>query len=245
MMRLLSVHEVFFTVLGYPMSYLEFFGTALNVLAVWLMTRRNLWAWPIGIAAVALFAALFYQIRLYADLLEQAYYLGTGFWGWWLWSRGSRNAGERGLPVGVNTPRVNAILGAGVLAATGALGWLTARLHLLAPAWFPAAASFPYLDAFTTAMSFAAQLLTVYRRLENWHLWIAVDAISVALYWQKDVKLVALLYFVFLVLAVKGLLAWRAELAGESVDPLLGEGLAAKGAGCRTEAAGRQLPQRE
>ena len=41
MSDLLSVDTVFFTVLGYPMSYIEFFGTVLYVWSVWLIANRQ------------------------------------------------------------------------------------------------------------------------------------------------------------------------------------------------------------
>jgi nicotinamide riboside transporter PnuC len=59
-MNFLSVHNVFFAFLGYPMSYIEFSATLLIVVYVSLITRRIVYAWPIGITAFTLFAVLFY-----------------------------------------------------------------------------------------------------------------------------------------------------------------------------------------
>ena len=67
------------------MSYLEFFGTILNLASVYLVTRNNVLTWPIGNTAVILFAVLFYKVRLYSDFVEQIYFLITGFYGWWAW----------------------------------------------------------------------------------------------------------------------------------------------------------------
>jgi len=86
----LSVDTVFFTVLGYPMSYIELVGTILYLLSVWLISRRNILTWPVGIVSVLLYMVLFYQIRLYSDAMEQVYYLGAGAGGWWYWSRSVR-----------------------------------------------------------------------------------------------------------------------------------------------------------
>src|SRR3989344_4392191 len=94
---LLSVNTVFFTVLGYPMSYLEFFGTLFNLACVILVVRKNVWTWPVGIVGVVLFGILFYQIQLYSDLVEQGYYLITGFYFWWLWLHGKHAVQENGV----------------------------------------------------------------------------------------------------------------------------------------------------
>ncbi|MEO0562172.1 MAG: nicotinamide mononucleotide transporter family protein, partial [Chloroflexota bacterium] len=77
MMNLLSVDNIAFTVVGYPLSYIELVGTVLYLASVWLISRRNMLTWPVGIISVLLFMVLFYQIRLYADAIEQVYYLGA------------------------------------------------------------------------------------------------------------------------------------------------------------------------
>ena len=51
-------------------------------------------------------------------------------------------------------------------------------------------------------------LLLAFRRIENWWLWIAVDSVSVALYLNRELYLLAGLYGIFLVLAVIGLREW-------------------------------------
>ncbi|MFZ2359660.1 MAG: nicotinamide mononucleotide transporter family protein [Anaerolineae bacterium] len=57
------------------MSYVELLGTILYLWSVWLIAHRRVLTWPVGIISVLLYMALFYQIRLYADALEQIYYL--------------------------------------------------------------------------------------------------------------------------------------------------------------------------
>lgn len=209
-----DINTVFFTLWDYPMSYLEFFGTLLNILTVWLCARKNIWNWPLGIVAVILFAALFYQIHLYSDLLEQVYYLVTGFWGWWMWSAiGKGVDGDRRERAVSSLSRAKVGVTLLVLLfGTLALGWFMARIHIFFPNIFMEPASFPYLDAFTTVASFAAQALLIFKKIENWYLWIMVDIIGVWLYSAKEVKFVALLYGIFLVLAISGLLAWKKEL---------------------------------
>lgn len=208
----LRVDVPFVTFLGYPMSFLELSGTALNVWAVQLMIRRSLLTWPVGLVAVVLFGVLFYQIRLYADLFEQVYYFAANCWGWWLWSRGSADGGGE-LPVTANGARLNAGLAVGSVLASAGAGWGLSRLHLWLPSAFPQPAAFPYIDALTSVMGLVAQTLAAYKRIENWHLWIVVNVLSAGIYYAQGVRFVALLYVGFLFLAVRGLWSWRAELA--------------------------------
>jgi len=208
-MNFFSVENVAFSVLGNPVSWLELLGTILNLWSVWLMTRNRILTWPIGIVAVVVSLLLFWQIRLYADCFEQIYYFFTGFWGWWLWRQsGAPNGGA----IGHNTRRQN-ILTIAVLAVLSVVaGWANSNLHLWSPRLFPEAASFAYLDAATTVMSFGAQILMARRKIECWPIWIAVDVIGIWLYWQKGVVFYSAQYGLFLILATAGLISWLTQM---------------------------------
>jgi nicotinamide mononucleotide transporter len=206
MPHIFSADSVFVTILGYDLSYLEFFGTALNLASVWLVLRRNILTWPVGIAAVVLFAVLFYQIELYSDFIEQLYFIVTGFYGWWIW----RHRTEDLAPLAIErlTQSSLAIVAGVVAGGTLAMGLLMSNVHRLLPGMFEEPAALPHLDAFTTVMSFAAQLLMAHRKLESWLLWIIVDVIGIGLYYNRGVEFISLLYCVFLAMAIKGLLDW-------------------------------------
>lgn len=207
MKTFLDINNIFFNFMGYPMSYIEFFGTILNILCVWLVAKNKIINWPIGILGTILFGFLFLQINLYSDFFEQIYFLITGFWGWWVWTRGKKvNSPEKSIKKISPHKR---IVWVGVIAiGTIILGYFTGHIHIYFPEVFAQAASFPYLDAFTTVLSFVATIFLVRKKLEAWYLWILVDIIGIGLYWAKDVRLVSLLYVVFLILATKGLINW-------------------------------------
>lgn len=212
MQDIFSVNTVFFTLLAYPMSYIEFVGTVLYLASVWLMTRRHMLTWPVGIVSVLLYMALFYQIRLYSDALEQIYYLLASAYGWWHWSSAkTQQQTPSQTPVSVSYSSGRAIVAwllvTAVLAVT--LGWSMERIHLWLPRLFPEPASYPYLDALTTVMSFVAMWLLVRKHIESWYYWIVVDVIGIWLYFVKDVKFIALLYVLLLGLAISGLRNWH------------------------------------
>ena len=208
MTGILSVDQVFLTVLGYPMSYIEFFGTVLYLWSVWLITKRHMLTWPVGIVSVLLYMALFYQIQLYSDTLEQVYYLGTSVYGWWHWSGSAR---DRRVVTDVRYGSVRVILLTVLLTAVlaAADGALVSRIHLIWPSMFPREASYPYIDALTTIMSFTAMWLMARKRIESWIYWIIVDLIGIWLYYVKEVRFVALLYVILLIMATRGLILWN------------------------------------
>jgi nicotinamide mononucleotide transporter len=207
METLLNINNTFFTVLGYPMSYIEFFGTILNIWCVWLVVKNRILNWPVGILSTILFGVLFLQIRLYADFFEQIYFFITGFWGWWVWTRGRTDESES-KPIEHVSSVGRIWWGTGIASGTMILGYLTAHLHVYFPMVFVEPASYPYLDAFTTVLSFVATILLIKKKFEAWYLWILVDIIGIGLYWVKDVHLISLLYVIFLFLAIQGLINW-------------------------------------
>lgn len=206
--RLLSIETIAFTIIGYPMSYVELFGTILTLWSVWLIAKRRVLTWPVGIVSSFLYLVLFYQIKLYSDTIEQIYYIITNIYGWWVWDKSPQ---DKGQVIGVHYSRPKRI-GQWIvltLVLSAIVGFLMSRIHLLLPAQFPEAASLPYLDALTTIMSFTATWLMIQKKVECWIYWILVDVIGIGLYFAKDVKFVALLYVVLLVLASNGFRLWH------------------------------------
>lgn len=185
-------------------SALELVGFVFGVAAVWLMTRQQVAAWPVGIVNVALYAVLFTRAGLYSDAGLQVVYAGLSLYGWVRWSRGDA-ASHTPLPV-TRTPRREAALAA--LAAV--IGWLalatvTSRLP---------GTSLPWLDAALVSGSLVTQWLAARKRLENWACWIVLDVVYVGLFAYKQLHLTALLYAVFAALAVRGHVAWSRTLVG-------------------------------
>ena len=75
----------------------------------------------------------------------------------------------------------------------------------------------PHIDGFLTAGSLVGQLLLSRKKVENWHVCIAVDVLYVGLYVYKGLMLTAILYAVFIVLAWIGLRTWS-RIAQQEVE---------------------------
>jgi len=215
MANFFDINTAFFTFMGYPMSYLEFFGTIFNLWCVWLTARGKVSCWPIGMVGIILYIFLFYQIQLYSDLTEQIYFLLMSVYGWWMWTHRSLNKKtneKKKLEISHNIFRENFISVLIIVLGSVLMGYFMSNIHLYLPKYFSIPASFPYLDALTTVMSFVATVLMARKKVECWYLWILVDIIGIGLYYVKGVKFIALEYLIFLVLATNGLLSWRREV---------------------------------
>jgi len=208
MPNFLSVNNIAFTIIGYPMSYVELVGTILYLWSVWLIMKRRVLTWPIGIVSVLLYMVLFYQIRLYSDALEQVYYLGASIYGWVIWNKSPKDDGQ--VVDVVYSTRQEVVFWIGLTGIVSILvSILMSKIHLLLPAFFPEAASYPFFDALTTIMSFTAMWLMAKKKIESWIYWIIVDAIGIWLYFVKDVKFISLLYVVLFFMAINGFTSWH------------------------------------
>lgn len=184
------------------MSPLEIIAVVVNALGVWLTTRRTLWCWPVGLIGVLLYGRLFFEVKLYSDMLLQLAFALLQGYGWWHWKTGRIDAGkvrvERLAPGQLRSGLVAGALG-GI-----ALGF---AMHALTDA------ALPWLDAQLTSFSLVASLWAARKQIASWWLWIALDAIYVGLYAFKNLPLTAGLYAAFIVLAALGLRDWGEALA--------------------------------
>jgi ferrous iron transport protein B len=74
-------------------------------------------------------------------------------------------------------------------------------------------ASLPYLDSFCFALSLIATMLAIKKYIDNWPIWIFTNAIYITMYIYKAAYLTAFLYGLFFVLAFKGWMTWKKQIA--------------------------------
>lgn len=68
-----------------------------------------------------------------------------------------------------------------------------------------------YADTWITSISLLAQWMMSKKYLQHWLLWILVDLCSIILYLYKSLYLTSLLYFIFLLLCIKGYKNWKSQ----------------------------------
>jgi nicotinamide mononucleotide transporter len=192
-----------FTWWGSPVTWLEIVAFVLSIAMVLCNFRVNPWAWPLAIAASALYGVLFASSRLYGEASLQLLFIVVAFWGWWQWLRGR---GADGTPLRVHVLAPSARLGIGVLtlAAWPMLGWLLDH-HT--------DSDVPYLDALPTVGSITGQFLLGRKLVENWPVWLLVNLFSIGLFAVKELWLTVLLYALFAVLSVVGWRVWQSRVA--------------------------------
>jgi len=212
-MNFFDIENILFEALGYPMSYLEFFGTIAGAIAIWLSAKAIVWSWPIGIINVILFFFLFYQVQLYPDMFLQVFFFVTNLMGWWRWTHPKKFEEDRKheLRVSYMKPKLFLIVFILGIAGTFMFGSLAENIHEIFPGLFPKPSAFPYLDSFVTVMSIITTFLMINKKIESWIFWILIDVIATYMYFVKGIRFVALEYLVFCFIAAFGLWNWIRE----------------------------------
>lgn len=183
------------------MSPIEVVAVIAGLACVWLCARQNILCWPAGVVQVSLYVWIFYEAKLYSDVLLHIIYFVLQFYGWYHWLHGGRNSKEA-MVTQLSTRGTATSLGIGLL-GTVALGSVM---------WRFTDASLPFWDAGIAAFSLVAQFLLARKVFENWLFWIGVDIVAIGVYSAKGLYLTAGLYAVFLVLCGLGLREWRRSL---------------------------------
>jgi len=181
------------------MSPLEIVAVIVSIASVWLTILRKPLCWPVGLVSVLLYAKVFFDAKLYSDLLLQGLFAVMLVYGWHRWRQGVAKVGAV-VSVDRVPPRHWLIGAAAGGAGTVGLGYLMASFT---------DAAVPWLDAGLTSFSLVAQYWTARRWIETWWLWIVVDIVYTGLFLYKELYLTAVLYALFVGLALRGLLSWN------------------------------------
>lgn len=165
-----------------------------------------------GILTSAFFMAVFFDARLYADMILQVYYLVVSVIGWTIWrNRQVEEDQEKTQILKISKQMASRLFVAFVILFAG-LVWALINV----PSMLDIAASdMPYWDAFTTAASFVATWMLAKKFIEQWLIWIVVDFVAMGMYIYKGLYITAMLFVVYTVMAIWGYYAWLRHLKSQ------------------------------
>jgi len=184
-------------------NYIEVIAASLGMVAIYLQIKQKVWYWPVSIVLVSLYIIVYIEAKLYADMSLQVYYLLISFYGWYHWTFGKRDAPGGKLPVTFVSRKLAILLLTASIVFFIIISGILIRYT---------DSDLPYWDAFTTALSFVATWMLAKKIIENWLVWIVVDAVSVGIYIYKGLYPTVILFIVLTILAVVGYMAWKRDV---------------------------------
>ncbi len=174
----------------------EFAGFVTGVVGVYLVAIEHMINWPVGLVNVLIYGWVFYASRLFADMSLQFFFFALGVYGWIAWAKGGTGRTE------LKISRISWTSWAAIAAI-----WAVGTAIYVPIITFYKGAS-PFVDSALTVASIIAQMLLNHKKIENWMIWILVDAIYLPLYISRGLVATAVLYALLLGLAISGLIIW-------------------------------------
>lgn len=176
-------------------------GLVLGLLYLWLEYKAHIALWAVSVIMPIVHGYAYLERGLYADFGMEAYYVVAAIYGYAMWCR-RKGSGKPALAINHARVATLAAMGAAVVVLWAALYWVLTTFT---------DSTVPVYDSFTTAASIVALWSLAQKHVEQWLLWLAVDAVCAVVYVYKQIPFTAALYGFYTLMAVAGYLKWRQE----------------------------------
>lgn len=182
---------------------IELLGAILGIVYIIFSIKQSILTWPTGLLTSALYVAVFFSSRLYADMGLQVYYVGISLYGWYFWLKGEKPQNSIKIPVKRTSKRLWLKLSIASVVLYGIilivlLKWTNSDV--------------PYMDSMTTALSIIATWMLARKYIEHWLMWVFIDAFSAGLYAYKGLWPTVILFIVYTIMAILGYIEWKKDL---------------------------------
>lgn len=175
-------------------SALEWIAVCSSIIYVILAARKLIYCWLFAFISSVLYVYICFSANLYLESVLQLFYVVMAVVGFLLWNK---SESEEIIKWPAKYHVINLSLSTLIALLMGYLfSVYTDQAN-------------PYVDASTTVFSLVATFMVTKKVLENWIYWIIIDAVSVYLYFSRDLHLTAVLFVIFTLLAITGYVSWN------------------------------------
>lgn len=181
-------------------NYIELIGVLAGMIGVWLTARQVIWCWPVALINVVIYIYVFFKSHLYADFGLQIFYLFMTLYGWYNWLYG----GKGHTTLFISRIKKKLILLIFIIGIPSQLmvGFLLSNYTN---------ADYPYTDSFVSVWGIIGTFLMARKIMEHWMIWIVADLTSIVIFYKKELHATSVLYLIFTILAIYGLIKWNRE----------------------------------
>ncbi len=180
----------------HPTDWITILSGLAGVCSVVLCAQGKITTFAFGFIQITTYLYLAWQERLWAEVAMNIFYLLSQFYGIFFWKkRYTSELAPRRL-----THKSLALLALICLLGSVLCAWLLQTFTN---------DSQPWLDAFTTIPSIAAQILLVLAYREQWFLWLFVDILAAGMWIIAGNYALAVLYLFWCINCLYGLHHWN------------------------------------
>ena len=186
------------------LHWFEIIAATLGIIAIYFQIKVKPFYWIISLVVSSMYIVVYFSAKLYADMSMQFYYVGMSIYGLYVWLSGNNNSDKKTIPIS----KIKNFKSWIIIVLISALSFIIIGYILKNFT----DSNVPWWDSFTTSLSFVATWMLARKKIENWLIWIVVDATSVALYIYKQLYPTTILFIVLTLLAIVGYFQWKREL---------------------------------
>jgi nicotinamide mononucleotide transporter len=185
----------------------EGLAVLLGIVYVVLAAKEYILAWFFAFVSTLIYTVIFWEGALFSSSFLNFYYMLMAVYGYYAWSHGSD---EKMLAItSYSLPKHFIIIGLGVVLSL-MIGYLSTTYT---------DAKLAYLDSFVMLFSIITTWLLTQKVIENWLYWIVIDSVAILLYWKTDFLPTAVLFMIYVILAIYGYLTWRKKFCPIDLKP--------------------------
>lgn len=181
-------------------EYLEVVAVFTALLYVYFAIKVKSICFLFGLISSAIYIYICFNTKYYFDMLINVYYGVVSIYGIIIWNKDAVEEAPKIKSISTKKRWTYLIIGTLLTLILGWVGWKVLE------------SSLPFADAFTTAFSIIATWMIVKKIIENWLIWIVVDAVAAYMYFIKDLNYTAILYLIYVVLSIVGYLRWKKDI---------------------------------
>lgn len=191
--------------------WLDIVTTVLGLVYIYLEYKASIALWIVGIIMPAMDIYLYWSHGLYADTGMAVYYTIAAIYGYVVWKYGKKRGQAEKTKMPITHFRRRLIL---PTLALFLLAWLAIYMILVRFT----NSDVPVTDSFANALSFVGLWALARKYLEQWIVWIIVDAVLSALYVYKGIPFKAGLYALYVGIAVAGYFKWKTLMTAKNTE---------------------------
>jgi len=200
--------------------WIEIFAVITGLLYVYLQIRQNKTMWIVGFISSAVFVYILFSAQIYAQMGIYVYYVGISVYGFWKWSKMSREDSklchsERSEePIRSQSTRsftsfrmttksifVPIIIIALILSAI--ITYILANFT---------DSPIPVIDGVIAGFSIVATWMVTQKIIQHWYFWMAINLACVVLYVSQNLYFTAVMFLVYFGMSIIGLQQWKKAL---------------------------------
>lgn len=185
-------------------NWIEITGVVFSLIYLFLSIREKSALWIFGFLSSLLYIWVFFHSKLYAEISLQLYYLIISVYGWITWQRKSEVTHNKSLVITRITSQKQFVYYS--LSAVGVFFVYYFVLKYLTDSPVPVA------DSLVGSLSIIATYMLAKKKIENWLVWIIVDAFAAGLYFYKGLYPTTILFVIYTVMAVAGYFQWKKSM---------------------------------